>query len=223
MFRTYCIERSSRCCHYEDAWSWWSGWMEVDIYSVSHFVLFRCVSLGWNLTSLYINPTSLTFSAYCSSNKNTYPIGPTSVPGTATELLWVPYDYQTGPGAQTPLVQGTYTLQVQDEFGTTELGKSGMFNYNNAITFAIYTTQPYTPLARKSNRSSYSFTGVLVWCPVTNLPSYTLEWTCPACSSSAITGKPHPAMYGVIVTLIVMVVSGWGLLRSMVNHNRDRS
>lgn len=126
-------------------------WKEPATTTVSYYKLAPSytVSLQWNLTSLYITPTSLTFSAYCSSNKNTYPIGPTVIPGTQTELLWVPWDYQTGQGVQTPLVQGTYTLEVQDERGTTALGTAGMYQFNNAITFAVYTPQPYTPLARE--------------------------------------------------------------------------
>lgn len=123
-------------------------WKQPATTTVSYYKLAPSytVTLNWNLTSLYITPTSLTFSAYCSSNKNTYAIGPTSVAGTETQLLWSPWDYQTGAGQQTPLVQGTYTLQVNDERGTTAYGTPGMFQYNNAITFAMYTPQPYTPL-----------------------------------------------------------------------------
>ena len=107
------------------------------------------ITFGWNLTSLYVTPTSLTFSAYCSSNGNTYPVGPTSVPATATQLIWQPWTYQTAQGVQTPLVQGTYTLQVQDEQGTTAVGSPGLFQYNDQMTFAFYTPQPYTPLSRE--------------------------------------------------------------------------
>src|SRR5258708_29413257 len=105
------------------------------------------ITFGWNLTSLYVTPTSLTFSAYCSSNGNTYPVGPTSVPAGDTELVWQPWTYQTGQGVQTPLVQGTYTMQVQDERGTSAVGSPGLFQYNNQMTFAFYTPQPYTPLS----------------------------------------------------------------------------
>lgn len=109
------------------------------------------VTFGWNMTNVLVTPTALTFSAYCSSNKNAYPVGTVTVPGTATQLLWEPWTYQTGAGQQTPLVQGTYTLQVADEQGSSAIGKAGRFNFNNQLTFAFYTPQPYTPLARESS------------------------------------------------------------------------
>lgn len=107
------------------------------------------MTFGWNMTSVLITPSALTFSAYCASNKNTYPVG--TVPGTATTITWEPWAYQTGQGQQTPLAQGTYTLMVNDEQGTTAVGKAGRFNYFDGLTFAFYTPQPYTPLARESS------------------------------------------------------------------------
>jgi hypothetical protein len=48
------------------------------------------VTFGWNFTSVSVYPTSLTVSAYCQSNGNTYPVGPTAangvLPGHATEV-----------------------------------------------------------------------------------------------------------------------------------------
>lgn len=105
------------------------------------------ITFGWNFTGLYEQPKSLTVSAYCSENKNTYPVGPTVIPGTATQIVWEPYTYQTGAGLQTPLAQATYTLQIQDEQGTTAIGSPGLFSYNTALTFALYTPQAYTPLS----------------------------------------------------------------------------
>jgi len=152
------------------------------------------MTFGWNLTSVLVTPSVLTFSAYCSSNKNTYPVGTVTVPGTATTITWEPWSYQTGAGQQTPLVQGTYTLQVNDEQGTTANGEAGRFNYFNGLTFAFYTTQPYTPLA---------------------------QWTCAGCENGAKILAPNTAIIGVIATFAVMLISGWGLLRSMVNHDRQ--
>lgn len=109
----------------------------------------QTMTFGWNMTDVLVTPSVLTFSAFCSSNKNTYPVGTVTVPGTATQILWEPWTYQTSQGLQTPLVQGTYTLLVADERGTSAVGAAGRFNYNNQLTFAFYTPQPYTPLARK--------------------------------------------------------------------------
>lgn len=118
--------------------------------TVAYYKIAPSISLtfGWNLTGLYVTPTHLTVSAYCASNGNTYSVGPTNgiIPGDATEIVWEPYTYQTGAGVQTPLVQGTYTLRVQDERGTAAIGSPGLFSYNSEMTFALYTPQAYTPL-----------------------------------------------------------------------------
>jgi hypothetical protein len=107
------------------------------------------ITFGWNFTSLYVQPQALTLSAFCSSNQNRYPVGATDgiLPGTATSVVWEPWTYQTANGQQTPLVQGTYTLQVQDERGSTAPVLGGFFSYNEQMTFALYTPQPYTPLS----------------------------------------------------------------------------
>jgi len=153
------------------------------------------ITFGWNLTSLYVTPTSLTFSAYCSSNGNTYPVGPTSVPAGDTELVWQPWTYQTGQGVQTPLVQGTYTMQVQDERGTSAVGSPGLFQYNDQMTFAFYTPQPYTPLS---------------------------EWECSSCQKNgARTTQPQLAFFGMVAVTVIMLLSGWGLLRQFL-HRTDR-
>jgi hypothetical protein len=112
------------------------------------------ITFGWNFTSLYVQPSALTLSAFCSDNQNRYPVGPTDgiIPGTATSVVWQPWTYQEGNGQQTPLVQGTYTLQVQDERGSTAAIRGGFFSYNDQMTFALYTPQPYTPLSGEWSR-----------------------------------------------------------------------
>ncbi len=49
------------------------------------------VTFGWNFTSVVVYPTSLTVKAYCASNGNTYPVGPTGangvLAGTATQVF----------------------------------------------------------------------------------------------------------------------------------------
>lgn len=56
------------------------------------------VTFGWNFTSVLVYPTSLTVNAYCQSNGNTYPVGPTAadgvIAGTATQVsrfdgMWI--------------------------------------------------------------------------------------------------------------------------------------
>jgi len=165
--------------------------------TVSYYKIAPSISItfGWNFTGLYIQPTSLTVSAYCASNQNTYPVGPTNgiIPGTATEIVWQPWTYQTAQGAQTPLAQATYTLQIQDGQGTAAIGTPGEFQYNTQMTFALYTPQAYTPLT---------------------------SYVCPACSSASGPLRTHPAVLGVIVTALIMLLSGWSLIRTMARRER---
>lgn len=105
------------------------------------------VTFGWNFTSLIITPTHLTISAIC-ENGNTYPVGPTDgvIDGTATEVVWDVFSYQqANPG--TPLAVATYTLTIWDDRGPTATRAGGLFNPNSNLEFALYTPQPYTPLA----------------------------------------------------------------------------
>lgn len=105
------------------------------------------ITFGWNFTYLYVTPASLTVSALC-DNGYTYPVGPTDgiIPGDATSLVWDPYAYnQAHPELQLP--QAMYTLGIWDSRGPGAAREGGVFNPNTQLTFALYTTQGYTPLA----------------------------------------------------------------------------
>ena len=105
------------------------------------------ITFGWNFTYLYVTPQHLTVSALC-DNGYTYPVGPTDgiIPGDSTTVVWDPYEYnQDHPALQLP--QATYTLAIWDERGPGAVRQGGVFNPNTALTFALYTPQPYTPLA----------------------------------------------------------------------------
>lgn len=105
------------------------------------------ITFAWNFTSLYVTPTSLTVSAIC-DNGITYPVGPTDgvIPGTATSVVWDVYDFQQS-NPNSPLAQATYTLEVFDSRGAGAAQSAGLFSPNNNLKFALYTPQPYTPIA----------------------------------------------------------------------------
>ncbi|EIN08698.1 hypothetical protein PUNSTDRAFT_86698 [Punctularia strigosozonata HHB-11173 SS5] len=147
------------------------------------------VTIAWNFTSLYSTPSHLTVSAIC-ENGNTYPVGPTDgvLPGTATSVVWDPYSYnQANPN--TPLAQATYTLSIWDDRGRNPSRAPGLFQPNDALTFALYKPQSYTPLAS--------------------------GWQCTGCSGSVSTYTSHPAFAGFIATLVVMILSGGALMRHL--------
>jgi len=145
------------------------------------------ITFGWNFTSLLVTPTHLTISAIC-DNGNTYPVGPTDgiIPGTATQVVWDPYAYQQANPA-TPLAVASYTLNVWDDRGPGAPRSPGRFQENTGFKFALYTPQPYTPLAS--------------------------GWTCPGCSGSISTMAAHPTFVALLATFVIMLLSGWNLLR----------
>ncbi|KAF8579666.1 hypothetical protein K439DRAFT_1416093 [Ramaria rubella] len=145
------------------------------------------ITFGWNLTSLSITPDSLTISAFCSANGNTYPVGPTNgvIPGDSTQVVWNPFAYQQANPTQ-PLIIASYTLQVMDAHGLTQVPAPGRFAPNTEMTFALYTPQSYTPLA---------------------------SWTCSGCSSAASNALTHPIFLSLFATLIAMLLGGFGTLR----------
>ena len=106
----------------------------------------QSITFGWNFTSLYVTPTSLTISAIC-ENGNTYPVGPTDgvIPGSATQVVWDVWSYQLAHPTL-PLVQQSYTLVIADEQGTNAPLAPGLFAPNTGLRFAMYSPASYTPL-----------------------------------------------------------------------------
>jgi len=146
------------------------------------------VTFAWNMTSVIVTPTHLTLSAFCADAGNTYPIGPTDgiIPGTQSSVVWDPFAYdQANPG--TPLAVGTYTLSVWGDAGPTALPAPGQFSPNNELRFALYTTQPYTPLA---------------------------SWTCQGCNAASPSTLARGFPIALVVTCVVLLLSGLGVLRT---------
>lgn len=113
----------------------------------------QLITFAWNFSMVLATPTHLTVSAVC-ANGNTYPVGPTNgiIPGTATSVVWDVYSYQQNH-PNTPLAQATYTLNIWDDRGPGSAREPGYLQPNTGLQFALYTPQPYTPLA--SGRLSF--------------------------------------------------------------------
>lgn len=105
------------------------------------------ITFAWNFTFLLSTPTHLTVSAVC-DNGNTYPVGPSDgiIPGTATSVAWDIWSYQQA-NLNTPLAQATYTLHIWDDRGPGAPREPGLLQENDALQFAMYSPQAYTPLA----------------------------------------------------------------------------
>ncbi|KAI9510197.1 hypothetical protein F5148DRAFT_1274912 [Russula earlei] len=137
------------------------------------------ISFAWNFSYVLSTPASLTVSAIC-ENGNTYPVGPTDgkIPGTATNVVTT---------RTVPLAQATYTLEIFDERGPGSARAPGLLQPNNALRFALYTPQSYTPIAS--------------------------GWQCTTCKSGALP-TAHPAFFCICLTIFVMFASGFAILRN---------
>lgn len=105
------------------------------------------ITFAWNFTYLLSTPTHLTVSAVC-ENGNTYAVGPSDgiIPGSATSVTWDVWSYQQA-NPNTPLAQATYTLHIWDDRGPGAARAPGLLQENDALQFAMYSPQAYTPLA----------------------------------------------------------------------------
>ncbi|KAK4055731.1 hypothetical protein OIV83_000277 [Microbotryomycetes sp. JL201] len=146
------------------------------------------ITIGWNYTSLYVTPSSLTFEAFCSANSFTYPVGPTTgIPASETQLVWDPWAYAQEPNA-IPFAQASYTLRVYDERGYGAAATPGYFNGANAIQyFALYSPAAYTPLAE--------------------------GWRCVTCSFASVSKHlSHPLLVAVPITAALVLIGGSSIL-----------
>lgn len=108
------------------------------------------ITFGWNFTYLLSTPTHLTVSAVC-DNGNTYPVGPTDgiIAGDATTVEWDLASYSSA-NPNTPLAQATYTLHIWDDRGPGAKMEPGKLSENDALKFALYFPQAYTPISSES-------------------------------------------------------------------------
>ncbi|KAI0718392.1 hypothetical protein C8T65DRAFT_570743 [Cerioporus squamosus] len=148
------------------------------------------VTFGWNFTNVLSTPTHLTVSAI-GENGNTYPVGPTDgiIPGTATEVKWDLWSYQQAH-SNLPLGPGSYVLHIWDDRGPGAARSPGLLQENSALQFALYTPLPYTPLQ---------------------------SWTCVACNGAWSDFATHPAFVSLTVTVVVMFLSGYSLIRQALH------
>ncbi|KAF3407785.1 hypothetical protein DPV78_000441 [Talaromyces pinophilus] len=113
--------------------------------STTYYKIGQNITFGWNFTSLHITPTAVDVIASCSSNSATYTLANNVTYSNATSVVWETDNY--GSDSQSPLLTAHYTLIIY-EAGTspTEVASPGQLG-PASYTFAMYSTQKYTPLA----------------------------------------------------------------------------
>ncbi|KAI0693402.1 hypothetical protein BC835DRAFT_1527998 [Cytidiella melzeri] len=88
--------------------------------------------------------------------------------------------------------RGRPNLPIEESSGmlsAIEAPECGVLQENTGLQFALYSPQPYTPLQ---------------------------SWNCPGCNTNASLSDyvAHPAFPSLLVTLVVMFLSGYQLLRN---------
>ncbi|RSH86384.1 uncharacterized protein EHS24_004634 [Apiotrichum porosum] len=149
------------------------------------------ITFKWNMTSVLSMPQSLTLVATCTDNGNTYPVGPTNgtyntIAGNATQIVWNPWEWAQMPN-QPAFAQGSYTLSIWDQRGSTAGASAGLMSPYSGLKFGMYNPQSYTPLA---------------------------NWTCATCSG-AMEMVRQPASLSILMSLLIMIISAFGLLRRL--------
>lgn len=99
---------------------------------------------------------------------------------------------------------------MYDERGADATAEAGRFNGNNAIiNFALYSPQPYTPLA--AGKSPISMVSSLKSGNAEH-DSLALGWTCAGCSFASLSKTmSHPLVIALPVTLALVLIGGAGV------------
>lgn len=115
--------------------------------SASYYKIGNYVTFAWNYTSLYSTPSAIDILASCATNSATYTIAMNqSVSASTGAVTWDTGNYQAT--ATQMLLTGTYTLIIYDANSQiSATASAGSFGTYDTFTFAMYTPQPYTPLA----------------------------------------------------------------------------
>ncbi|KAG7092045.1 hypothetical protein E1B28_008426 [Marasmius oreades] len=145
------------------------------------------ITFAWNATGILATPTSLTVEAV-GTDGYTHLVGPSDgrIPGGATSVVWDVYSYRQ-THQETPLGVGLFTLRVHDDRGMNAPIRAGYLTPNQNLKFALYTPQSYTPLAS--------------------------GWSCNACNGALSNTVGNPLFMSLVVTFLVMFLSGFSLIR----------
>ncbi|KAG8165844.1 hypothetical protein KVR01_004396 [Diaporthe batatas] len=112
------------------------------LYRIGEFV-----TLGWNYTNVQVTPTAVDVVISCTTASETWTLTSNMTYETSAALTWDTGAFQSD-SAQKPLLVEQYIMYVYD--ADSSIGATagpGELTPAAAMTFGLYTGQPYTPLA----------------------------------------------------------------------------
>ncbi|KUI65268.1 hypothetical protein VM1G_00208 [Cytospora mali] len=105
------------------------------------------VTLGWNYTNLQVTPTAVDLIISCTTVSESWTLTSNMTYETKGSFTWDTGAYQSKAVSQ-PLVVEEYILYIVDsDSSISATAGSGSLTANAAVTFGLYTGQPYTPIA----------------------------------------------------------------------------
>ncbi|ROW12638.1 hypothetical protein VMCG_00377 [Cytospora schulzeri] len=110
-------------------------------YRIGEFVTF-----GWNYTNLQVKPTAVDVVVSCTTVSETWTLTSNMTFETKGSFTWDTGAYQSSAVAQ-PLVVEEYILYIYDaDSAISASAGPGSLTAAAAVTFGLYTGQPYTPM-----------------------------------------------------------------------------
>lgn len=112
------------------------------LYRIGEFV-----TLGWNYTNVQVTPTAVDVVISCTTASETWTLTSNMTYETSVALTWDTGAFQSD-SAQKPLLVEQYIMYVYDaDSSISATAGPGELTPAAAMTFGLYTGQPYTPLA----------------------------------------------------------------------------
>ncbi|ROW15043.1 hypothetical protein VPNG_03375 [Cytospora leucostoma] len=104
------------------------------------------VTFGWNYTNLEVTPTAVDVAISCTTATETWTLTSNMTFHTKGSFTWDSGAYQSSNVAQ-PLLVEEYILYIYDaDSSISATAGAGSLTANPAVTFGLYTGQPYSPL-----------------------------------------------------------------------------
>lgn len=104
------------------------------------------VTFGWNYTNLQVTPTAVDVAISCTTASETWTLTSNMTFHTKGSFTWDTGAYQSSDVAQ-PLLVEEYILYIYDaDSSISATAGAGSLTANPAVTFGLYTGQPYSPL-----------------------------------------------------------------------------
>ncbi|KAK7737013.1 hypothetical protein SLS53_006769 [Cytospora paraplurivora] len=138
------------------------------------------VTFGWNYTNLEVTPTAVDVAISCTTATETWTLTSNMTFHTKGSFTWDSGAYQSSNVAQ-PLLVEEYVLYIYDaDSSISATAGAGSLTANPAVTFGLYTGQPYTPLE---------------------------SWVCATCSG-ALSNSERQAL-GFLFTVVAITVASF--------------